>query len=299
MKKIQGLCLAALLGASAGFALPAAAADGLSGSISVSGIQFTVVDLDPNDGVAAGFSTITNGTDGATSWYAYNFYNYSLLGEGNATTPFAPVDETLPSNLATSTVHIDASGMALGGRIEGNTTYMSGNFNLLAQTQYENWAGPDFGNTLVLAPNTALLITAVVQVDSALDVTYCPSCNQVTATTSLTAEGHAWGGYYSEEDATWDQDSTASFSSGTTYYRNDDSEYGESVQSLSKTGVLKLHLVNNSGAELQGGLQLTVRAGGTLSTIATATPEPATYALVGLGLAAAGWQARRRKVART
>ena len=285
------------LSAAASATLPAHAADvAVAGTSFISGLTFTVIDLDPNDGIAASYRFDTVG--GAPAGYTDALVN---TGTGNGSVQSVPFNSTtnfLAPGIATSaqpgvvgSAQVGKSGIASEGAV---TAFGAGVASTVRTATQDVSIGFPF--TLWLAPNTALVASAyastTASVNGGCGVYPSGLCGSVHTEAIMTGRVVS-GGVITDvltssisSDAgvgnfvTFGLDGLPLFDTGLNAVNN-----GKKDKS---SGLLSITFTNNSLFETSQYLQLdTVVA-------AQAVPEPGTYALMLAGLLGLGLAARRR-----
>lgn len=292
------------------------------GSASLTGITFKTYDLDPSDGQAAGyvFNIPATASSPGTSANSYIQYGYvSSLDDSHSvqSTAFAPLQSSLSdqgngassattanslqSNSNTTIVYTQDTPIDQTNSYSQPQARASGNANVYA-FGYET--RPDGlivqAGYLEIAPNTVLEITgiATVAAQTWLDQD-CAAC-------TFTGYGRVDSSVILQlrlEDADLDGGDSSSYTSslnGGSYFSNFDGTVS-ATGSRTDSSTLRVTFANTTNTTkrliLETSAFVNSETAGYVRGLATPSPEPSTYALVGLGLAAAGWTARRRRAA--
>lgn len=316
----KAVCSAVLFAGLATGPVAHAATSG-SAQITVSNITITLTDLDPDDGITPSFTLLSS--PGATNFLYSEHVLYAgpdtenrqvLLGTtaDNLSTAHAAGGVAASSSATQGVLHaagsIEAADVqptdyvygAYAANAPGAARYAWGDVSYDGIYVYANGAGPAPSSFVkgTLTPNTRLEVT--IHVDGQARAT----SSQELARNSQSAEAHLelassqlhqWADP-DDPDAWYDFVSLGheqiGVSAASTYV-----ETGEvSQESLDTDLRVSYDNVTPAGEALKlrhVDLAVYVQANG----YATPAPEPATYALVGLGLGVAGWVARRRKTA--
>lgn len=281
-------------------------------SATLSDMRIVLTDLDPDDGITPSFTILTEGYD-TTGYFMTSAGTYQNESE-------LEIDWHLL--LGTSGDALDSAasqyGVTASGRSEGGMLAAQGTIDARAVSgaplNYSTGSSLFWGATpndpsgfyepmrsqasnspparsfviATLTPNTRLEITARADVVADADAacTGCVQDHRAVAGLSLSNYYFDGDGHLNLSDAASDR-IEAYASSDTTFGANFSSADGRDL-------VLSL---DNVGDEETPAATQTLYLGASVGAFghATAAPEPATTALVGLGLGAAGWTARRRK----
>lgn len=284
---------------------------GSQASASLSGLTFTLIDLNPNDGIEASFS-FTN-TIGSTSFSINAFDNAQGASEGVSSTRAGTFsfsrDEWV--SLTNANVHgvIDAQTLAVRGVAGGPSTSFNGNVTTGSASSYY-YGGPV---NLSLSANTVLLIDTHYELQaaannaSACGYSYCSITESATATVSSSLSYNYVGSpisanYNGTETRTVQANAQPGSTSYTYVY---DPLLGYSVpkyittpgteQFLENSGVLRSVFSNSSNLTQSAAFQLSASVTGFATT---AVPEPASYALMLQGLLLGGWIVARQRRAK-
>lgn len=279
-----------------------------SGSAELTNIRFTLTDLDPNDGIAPSYTLITN--QGSTTITGVGSFIFTPAPDTDlgldqldtAQMHFGGVGSTLQSTASQDGAEVISQTLNgtylintnLGSGLTGNQFYMGG-AGIGSGSIYDEvivpLGLPASGSVAgLLSANTQLTVSADVSLhlQGVIDCFNCVSEYHFIGA-SLSAHGGS-DPYFSYFDA--------SASQHLTFDQMGDDTLHE-IYNESYNGTLSLDYFNESDGTSQDPKEVRVLFG--VTTIGTwqagAIPEPGTYALVGIGLGAAAWQARRRKPA--
>ncbi|TAK82658.1 MAG: PEP-CTERM sorting domain-containing protein [Aquabacterium sp.] len=281
-----------------------------SASAELTHIRFTLTDLNPDDGIAPSYTLLTD--QGSTTITGVGSFVLSPDPEGDfgldmldpAQMQFGTAGSTLLRDASLGGVQVVSQ--ALNGTYLVNTSAASG---LTGSGIYV--AGAGIGSTSIyndvlvpaglpqrnavaglLSVNTRLTVTADVslQLNGVFD---CADCQTESHTVLATLGVRAGAQPY-----------FSSFGSGISqdlHFEQNGSDPLHEIYNGSFQGSLSLDYDNEydgiSAAASEVSVLFAVTAVGTWKSAPGPIPEPGTYALVGLGLGAAAWRARRRKPA--
>ncbi|HEX8604934.1 MAG TPA: PEP-CTERM sorting domain-containing protein [Pseudoduganella sp.] len=263
---MQAPIIAAILSAAALLGSGTASAAAANASLTYSNLAFRVVDLMPNDGIAAGF-TLTGSSSSIlfsvsdANWQLVDTRSSEFPTESAAPTAWATAGK---SYQAWSTPTSGSSSIALDAATSQDG---SGRTLLTAGWRFDLTAG------------TALVVTGALE--TTLGRTPGPSHSELGANTLFEIDGrmdlpgdldeNQWSRWTTEAHTSWAQSGTFTENFG-------------------------LILVNNGATAAQGRLELFARTDlvGYLGS-PPPIPEPSTYMMLGAGLLVAGAAARRRR----
>ncbi|MFZ5525414.1 MAG: PEP-CTERM sorting domain-containing protein [Pseudomonadota bacterium] len=286
---------------------------GSQASASLSGLTFTLIDLNPNDGVEASFS-FTNAA-GSTSFVLNAVDSAQGAVEGVTSTRSGTFsfsrDEWVSLTNANAHGVIGDQTLAVSGVANGPSTSFNASVSTGSPTSYY-YGGPV---NLSLSANTLLLIDSQYDLKasannpSGCSYYYCQTTESATATVSSSLSYNYSGGsisasYNGTETRSLQAIAAGSYTSYTYVY---DPVLGYSVpvyttvpgteQFREESGVLRSVFSNSSGLTQSASFYLSASVTGSATT---PVPEPASYALMLQGLLLGGWAvARQRRAKRT
>lgn len=301
---LSACACAALIGANTAQASANASAE-------LTNIRFTLTDLDPDDGIAPSYTLATD--QGGTTITGVGSFIISPVPEGGiglelldqAQMHFGPAGATLQSTATLQGSEITTQTLngtyllntSIASGLTGNGVYMAG-AGIGSGSAYDEVLGPlglpPSGSVAgLLSANTQLTISADVrlQLQGVIDCANCASEYHFVGA-SLTAHGGTdpfFSGSGNRADAR----------QYLTFEQQGDDTLHE-IYNGSFDGTISLDYFNVSDGGPLAPSEVRVAFGVTTVGLwqAGPIPEPGTYALVGIGLGAAAWQARRRKPAR-
>lgn len=302
---IQRLVLPVLF---ASLAATASAADGIvaSGSASVTGLSYHLIDLDPTDGIAPSitFTGSYVGVGSVTSTWSDSPWSFVPVGD-SVHTP-GDLFSSAPASYASSSGNVTGGYSSNSAAI--NTSLSMTDFNALASAGSEGGYGviltaasgmffgrddhPDYPGVWVplnpgqsaftLSANTALVIDGQWHVNANLDL------SQVTPGVFLNAfvTNHVSAGVALQLDD--GKDGVFAYNSIGLQQSLDGNGPGELVidrMSDAPDSPFSVQINNTSASSVNGALVLGAEAD---YNVRVSVPEPGTWALMGLGLVATG-----------
>ena len=274
-----------------------------SSSAQIGPVGYTLIDLNPNDGIAptitwatpypgygdyayaTAYDTAANNYPSQTNWGTNNFSTVSA----NAATALSGASTKLNGGLdvnAPAGATLSSSGYANGTTVAGQYSY----YNAYGYMPYYG-----YGGAFTLGAGTAVLFTTQASASATTTVGYDGVGSEYG---SSYARLDVWGSQPSGDGGS--QNSSASFNAyagdTATWTWNDVTQqydYVYSGQQQSFSGVLSGAYVNATATDKLGYFMATTQVSG-YSSIA-AVPEPETYAMLLAGLGLVGTMARRRR----
>lgn len=308
------LCAAAL-------AVPALAAAQLDTRLNIqadarlSDLGVKVFDLTPGDGAAAGYALVYNpatGFDignGVSTQAASNLRQSTDSQASDPLAPFAPTDLTATALNNSAHGAITATGVAASTTVrqvfdrERDPGYVYTPYSPNEETSAHARVGllaleggvgrplPDSKFDFEVAPYTAVEITAVVEISGSYEVTNCASCTLV----GQGAVGASAELLLVRDGADGSDTLQARVNDSLSFYTVARGQHAADSFASGPQAV-RLNYANTTGSTQRLSFQASAFGYGTYSGYATGLiPEPSTYALVGLGLGAAGVVARKRR----
>lgn len=292
--------------------MPVAQAASLA-SASVSGLNFTLIDLDPNDGVTSSFSFMN--TAGSTA-FTLSASDSSRAETESASSSRAGTfsftrDQWLSLTNTSVQETISNEELSVSGAANGPGTSFSGSATTGSSSSYYYY---DTSRNLSLTANSLLLIDAnydlVAEASNPQACGYysyysCSSSEVATATVTSSLSYSYSGSAISASYNGTESRSLQSYASGayTSYeYRYDPYGYyygtvyvvvPATEQFKQESGTLRSVFSNSSDVTQSASFYLSASVAGQATT--AAVPEPSTYALMLLGLGGIGLVASRQR----
>lgn len=302
-----------------------AATDPLSSqaSLSLSGLSFQLIDLDPNDGIAPSLSFVSNGLIDTQS-FAYDESNDTFLPAGpsyaDSILPTAPLNYVTQDGL--SSVNSTANGVTLKSQLPLSQLtaqgYTEGYFAGDLFTQTDLVAGDAF----TLSAGTGLIVRGTLTGQSSFDVSSAAAEFGAQGYDTWSAYGYAGaaGSFFMAASVKDLYDSNGDYVGFSVEQGNRiDLDVGRYVSFMngdenllisdSQAQDFEFTLANFGSSDMNGIFALNMNVSSSLSLDAsslytppipetlpvTPVPEPSTYALMGLGLVGIAVVARRRR----
>lgn len=280
-------------------------------SATISGLTFSLIDLNPNDGIAPSFSFLT--TTGTTA-LTLGANNTSLVESESMSTSRAGTFSFTREQLVSITNAyakgaLTTESLSVSGAASGPSTSYNGSASTGSSQSYYYY--PQLN--LSLSANTLLLIDADIKLKAeASNATpscsyyyYCSSSEQASATaTSSLIYNYSGGNVSSQYNGTQTRTLQANATGGVTNssYQYDNATGSYRYVTTTTPGrddykvldeSLRSVFSNSSNMTQSAAFALSVSVSGQAMT--AAIPEPATYALMLQGLLAGGWLVRRSR----
>lgn len=309
MSRILSATAAAALMLSASVAHSAA-----QSSASISGLTFTLIDLNPNDNVAPSFSFLT--TTGATSLTISA--SDTAIGESDSATRLRPGTFSFSQQALADLTHAGASGavdsqsLSVSGYADGlQTSYNASAYTGVNPSSYYYYGTP---LNLSLSANTVLLIDANVSLSASASnpqacsyYYYCYNSGESSTATATSSLSYNYSGssinssYNGSQSLTLQATAQGEYTDG--YYQYDPSlgystyvytTHPKREDDKQLNDVLRSVFSNSSSVTQTAVFGLSVAVSGQASTTGL-IPEPSTYALWAEGLLVGGVLVARRR----
>lgn len=270
---LMSLCLAA--GA-------ATAQERMNTTASLSGFKFTLVDLDPSDGVAPSFSLVAGP-------YPYTPRLLSVYGSlrdeytGSITAEYR-TEEYFPGPVSDS---LSANGYRLSGRVGVPADAASLNLSVsaAADTQAQSggfYTSSSFMRNVLVSPHTALLVSAVMDYDVSMQNVVGDDGRPYRGNLMYRSELRI-AGFAGTSDLDFSQDSRLDRSK---WFEGGDTSIGHTP--------LIVRFYNDADVQAEGTFSAFLEGSGSYLTSPPPVPEPTTMGLMLGGLALVGARARRK-----
>jgi hypothetical protein len=283
-------------------------------SATISGLNFTLIDLNPRDGIAPSFSFLSQSGSTILSISATD----NALGEADSAFSKRAGTFTFSNQFLSDLTHADASASVSGNALtaSGSASGAQTSYNASASTGPSNNTYPYYNGALnlSLSANSLLLIEADVSLLASASnpsacgyyYYYCDPSESASANATLSL---SYSYYQGNSSASFNDNKSVALQAiarGPSFSRygqyNPYSGYYEEVytsipgteETKSLNDVLTTVFTNSSGATQVGALGLSVVASG-FGTSPAPVPEPSSYALLLTGLGVMGALANRRR----
>ncbi|MDO9238072.1 MAG: PEP-CTERM sorting domain-containing protein [Aquabacterium sp.] len=280
-------------------------------SATISGLTFSLIDLNPNDGIAPSFSFLT--TTGTTALTLSANDGGLVEAESMSTSrpgTFSFTREQLASiTNAYAKGALSSESLSVSGAASGPSTSYSGSASTGSPQSYYYYSTLN----LSLSANTLLMIDADIKLKAEASNAaacnsyyyYCSSTEIANATAvSTLSYNYSGGNVSSQYNGTQSRTLQATASGGVTssYYQYDNATgsyryvttttpASDGYKVLDES--LRSVFSNSSNMTQAAAFGLSVSVSG--QAMSAAIPEPATYALMLQGLLAGGWLVRRSR----
>ena len=299
MTRIRATIWASLIAASCAGVSPALAA--VNSSASISSVQFTLVDLDPSDGVTPSFSF---SADSGETGYGFYLHDASSSVE-KVLDEVSPGSFSVFDQAASSSVGVVHGSVLVNGTSLTASGTASGAGSFIASVRTGDSILNPSGN-ITLSPGSALIIGVTYslsasasnpQVDSCVPGGFCPYEESASAhiRSDLTYAYQTNNDFVNHSDGYWNELS-ATVSAQTIdhvgVYRPDTGTYdivespiaAVSSDMKSTTGSFLSVFSNTSSSPQIASLIIGAGVNGQGGGVVQAVPEPSSFALMGLGV---------------
>ena len=281
-----------------------AAGSSLEAYASLTNLQYSVTDLRPADGIAAGLSFDDSGTHAQVGGWAevYDDRLGNLLGYDRQ--PSRNFGTVSPFGAQASATHLQPDNSFVGAYVEGNSVSANARLTQVGQSFYaeavvaavnfdlDGDGPPDATqSTFILAPHTQVTVTGQAKYGlMRLAEGQCDGCGLAVEAQAVMLSSEVFGRYFSEqEDPMFDQFERVeglydSFGINNVFQAGIEGQQGA-------TKLLSLTFTNDSDEARRFGFI----AATWVQAQALPVPEPETWGLVLSGLLLVGCQARWRR----
>lgn len=291
MKKVgmAGLMALATLGATPAWAL------GTSGSVVLSGLNFTLVDLDENDGVAASMTWLSSS---AAAFVTSNYETtFSFNSDGTWQTAFSQYGEAAAEDYSAFGTPLNAAFGNSQASVLGNG--LGANFQIASRGSFDSTSAFTYAE-FQLSANTELVVKGTLDLAISGPSAYTFELPNGTPGDfyTLHSEASAYASVSLLDVATYGEYAGHFMSLYDANYTpsNDISLQADGYAQATGPSDFELRLTNAGGSDLIAGFSaVAVASGQQIVSAAEPIPEASSYAFMLLGMGLVGMLARRRQ----